>query len=210
MTTKIAQSANPQAGSAVEPAGYAIQIGIDAQPDPKTTLIDYSGLDFKEMLAACPIDDIDLSRDDERPRSVSAVMFLADTNVVSELRRGRRGNPGVAAWFAGIAVSDLFISALVLGELRKGVAIARHRGDFVQAANLENWLRTFSLQFSGRILPVDASVAEVWGQMHEIRNVPTIDGLLAATAIVHELILVTRNIVHVQGLGADLLNPFSS
>ena len=65
-------------------------------------------------------------------------MFLGDTKVISELRRGRRGNPGVAAWFASIAVTDLFISVLVLGELRKGVAIATRRGDFTQAANLES------------------------------------------------------------------------
>lgn len=136
-------------------------------------------------------------------------MFLGDTNVISELRRGRRGNPGVAAWFASIAVTDLFISVLVLGELRKGVAIASRRGVFTQAANLESWLNTFTSQFAQRILPVDSEVADIWGQMHSIRNVPVIDGLLAATAIVHDLTLVTRNISHVQGLGADLLNPFA-
>ena len=137
-------------------------------------------------------------------------MFLGDTNVISELRRGLRGNPGVAAWFASIAVADLFISVLVLGELRKGVAIATRRGDFTQAANLESWLDTFSLQFADRILPVDASVADAWGRMYAIRNVPVVDGLLAASAIVHGLTLVTRNVSHVQGLGADLLNPFTT
>lgn len=83
-------------------------------------------------------------------------MFLLDTNVVSELRRGRRGNPGVVAWLAGITVTDLFISALVLGELRKGIAMRRRRHDYAQAENLEAWLRSLMQLFSDRILPVDA------------------------------------------------------
>jgi len=136
-------------------------------------------------------------------------VFLLDTNVVSELRRGRRGNPGVVAWLAGITVTDLFISALVLGELRKGIAMSRRRHDYAQAENLEAWLRSLMQLFSDRILPVDAEIADAWGEMYAIRNVPIVDGLLAATAKVHNLTLVTRNISHVQGLGADLLNPFT-
>ena len=136
-------------------------------------------------------------------------MFLLDTNVVSESRRGQRRNPGVAAWIAGVAVADLFISALTIGEIRKGIMLVASRGDHTQAANLDSWLRGILAIFADRILPVDASVADTWGQMHAIRNVPAVDGLLAATAIVHDLTLVTRNVSHVQGLGADLLNPFS-
>ena len=136
-------------------------------------------------------------------------MFLLDTNVVSELRRGQRGNPGVVAWFASIAVTDLFISALVIGELRKGIAMSRRRQDYTQAENLDAWLRGLVHLFDERILPVDAAVADAWGQMYAIRNVPIVDGLLAATAKVHGLTLVTRNLSQVQGLGADLLNPFT-
>ena len=136
-------------------------------------------------------------------------MFLLDTNVVSESRRGQRRNPGVAAWFAGVAVTDLFISALTIGEIRKGIMLVASRGDHTQAANLDSWLRGILAVFADRILTVDASVADTWGQLYAIRNVPAIDGLLAATAIVHDLTLVTRNVSHVQGLGADLLNPFS-
>lgn len=136
-------------------------------------------------------------------------MFLLDTNVVSELRRGQRGNPGVAAWFASIAVTDLFISALVIGELRKGIAMSRRRQDYTQAENLDAWLSGLVHLFDERILPVDAAVADAWGQMYAIRNVPIVDGLLAATAKVHGLTLVTRNLSQVQGLGADLLNPFT-
>lgn len=136
-------------------------------------------------------------------------MFLLDTNVVSELRRGDRGNVGVSDWYAGVAGNDLFTSALVVGEIRKGVAGLRRRQDHRQAEIMEVWLETSRDFFSDLVLPIDVAVAEVWGQMYTIRNVPVIDGLLAATAIVHGLTLVTRNIIHIQGLGADLLNPFT-
>ena len=137
-------------------------------------------------------------------------MFLLDTNVVSESRRGRRCNPGVAAWFAGVVVTDLFIGALTIGEIRKGIILATSRGDHAQAANLDTWWHGILTIFADRILPVDAAVADAWGRMHAIRNVPVVDGLLAATAIVHDLTLATRNVSHVQGLGADLLNPFTT
>ena len=113
-------------------------------------------------------------------------MFLLDTNVVSESRRGRRGDPGVVAWSTSVAITDLYNSALVLGELRKGIAMSRRRQDYVQAENLDSWLRGLIQVFGNRILPIDA-----------------------ATAKVHNLTLVTRNISHVQRLGADLLNPFT-
>ena len=79
-----------------------------------------------------------------------------------------------------------------------------------QAEVLENWLRYMEQNYEGRILPIDADIADAWGRMHYIRNIPVVDGLLAATAKVHNLTLVTRNIQHVEGLGASLLNPFAS
>ena len=137
-------------------------------------------------------------------------MFLLDTNVVSESRRGPRCNAGVAAWFASVVVTDLFISALTIGEIRKGIMLVTSRGDHTQAANLDTWLHGILTVFADHILPVDAAIADAWGQMFAIRNVPAVDGLLAATAIVHDLTLVTRNVSHLQGLGADLLNPFTT
>ena len=137
-------------------------------------------------------------------------MFLLDTNVVSESRCGRRCNPGVAAWFASVVVTDLFVGALTIGEIRKGIMLVTSRGDHTQAANLDTWLHGILTIFTDRILPVDSSVADTWRQMHAIRNVPIIYGLLAATAIAHDLTLVTRNISYVQGLGADVLNPFAA
>ena len=137
-------------------------------------------------------------------------MFLLDTNVLSELRRGDHCNVGVSHWYAGVQYADLFISALVIGEIRKGIARLRRRQDYRQAEFLEVWLETSRDFFADRVLPVDATVADAWGRMFAIRNVPVVDGLLVATAIVHDLTLVTRNVSHVQGLGADLLNPFTS
>ena len=136
-------------------------------------------------------------------------MYLLDTNVLSEMRRGLRGNPGVNAWFAAVAVADVYISALVLGEISKGIARSRLRRDYTQAENLEAWLHRLPRVFGNRIIPVNADIAEIWGQMYAVRNVPVVDGLIAATAIAHDLTLVTRNIADVQGLGADLLNPFT-
>lgn len=137
-------------------------------------------------------------------------MFLLDTNVVSELRLAERRNMGVSDWYAGVQYSDLFTRTLVVGEIRKGIERLRQRQDYRQADVLEVWLETCRDFFADRILPVDTEVADAWGRLYAIRNVPVVDGLLAATAIVHDLTLVTRNISHVQGLGADLLNPFTS
>lgn len=137
-------------------------------------------------------------------------MFLLDTNVVSELRREGRRNVGVSNWYAGVQYDNLFTSVLVMGEIRKGIARLFQRQDYRQANILEVWLETSRDFFADRILPIDAAIADTWGQMHAIRNVPVVDGLLAATAIVHNLTLVTRNVSHVQGLGAELLNPFTT
>ena len=137
-------------------------------------------------------------------------MFLLDTNLVSELRRGELRNAGVSDWYDGIVDSaHLYTSALVIGEIRKGIEIVRLRNDRLQAEILTIWLETLYEFFGERILPVDAAVADAWGEMFSIRNVPIVDGLLVATAKVHNLTLVTRNIAQVQGLGADLLNPFT-
>lgn len=134
---------------------------------------------------------------------------LIDTNVISEIRKGERCDANVAAWFAGIDDSDLYLSALVLGEIRKGVERIRSR-DPARAEALEAWLTEVRSAFAGRILPVDDRVAEEWGRMACGRSIPTIDGLLAATARVHRLTLITRNLADVKGLGARVLDPFQA
>jgi len=135
------------------------------------------------------------------------VSFLIDTNIISELRKGRRCDAHVAAWFESADDSDLYLSVLVLGEIRKGIELARLR-DRTQAETLAAWLRDVTIGFGNRILPIDRDVAEEWGRMNAIRPVPVIDGLLAASAKVHGMILVTRDAEDVAGLGAEVLNPF--
>ena len=135
-------------------------------------------------------------------------MYLLDTNVVSELRKRDRCDENVAAWYTGVSDDELFLSVLVLGEIRRGIERIRDR-DPHQCAALEHWLQNVTLRYAHRVLPIDERVSDVWGQFYYIRNVPVVDGLLAATAKVHNLTLVTRNIQDVQGLGVDLLNPFS-
>jgi predicted nucleic acid-binding protein len=137
------------------------------------------------------------------------VSFLIDTNVISEIRKGGRCDPGVAAWWADVAEDDLWLSALVLGEIRKGVELARRR-DPQKAEALEAWLGEVVAGFADRVLPVDAAVAEEWGRMNAIRPVPVIDALLAATAKANGLTLVTRNEADVAGIGVEVLNPFGT
>jgi len=135
------------------------------------------------------------------------VSYLIDTNVISEVRKGERCDARVSAWYATIADDDIFLSSLVLGEIRKGVEIARPR-DPAKATALERWLQDVQAAFAGRVLGIDDSVADRWGRMSAIRPVAAIDGLLAATAFIHGLTLVTRNDGDVAGLGAAVLNPF--
>ncbi len=135
-------------------------------------------------------------------------MYLLDTNVVSELRKRDRRDENVAAWYTGVSDDELFLSVLTLGEIRKGIELIQDP-DPGQADVLESWLNYVEQNYEGRILSIDAAITDTWGQMYYIRNVPAIDGLLAATAKVYNLTLVTRNIQQAQGLGVNLLNPFS-
>jgi len=133
--------------------------------------------------------------------------FLIDTNIISEVRKGARCNPGVAKWWAEVAEGDIWLSTLILGEIRKGVELARRR-DPEKASVLEAWLGEVVSGFGDRVLPVDVATAEEWGRMSAMRPVPVIDALLAATAKTNGLTLVTRNEADVAGLGVDVLNPF--
>jgi len=137
------------------------------------------------------------------------VSYLIDTNIISEVRKGDRCNPGVSAWYGSIADEDLFLSTLVLGEIRKGVELVRSR-DPNQAEALERWLRQVEAAFDGRVLGIDNVVSDRWGRMSAMRPIPVIDGLLAATAMTNGLTLVTCNDRNVAGLGALVLNPFVS
>lgn len=133
--------------------------------------------------------------------------YLLDTNIISEVRKGTKCDANVAAWYASIDDADIFLSVLVLGEIRKGVERARP-SDPAQARALEKWLTTVAESFAERVLTVDQAVADEWGRMGAKRPVSTVDALLAATAKVHGMTLATRNVSDVAGLGADLVNPF--
>lgn len=135
--------------------------------------------------------------------------WLIDTNVLSELRKGPRADVGVADWFAKVADDALFTSALVLGELRRGVESVRRR-DEAAAISLERWLDEMVARFPERVLPVDDAVADRWGRLNVPNPVPAIDGLLAATALVHGLTLVTRNVSDVASTGVAAHNPFAN
>ena len=135
--------------------------------------------------------------------------FLIDTNIISEVRKGDRCDPAVAAWWSGVAEEDLWLSPLVLGEIRKGVELARRR-DPQKAEALEAWLAEVMSSFRNRVLPVDTAVAEEWGKIIAIRPVPVVDALLAATARASGLTLVTRNVDDVLGLDVEVLNPFAA
>ncbi|HEV2365952.1 MAG TPA: type II toxin-antitoxin system VapC family toxin [Caulobacteraceae bacterium] len=135
--------------------------------------------------------------------------YLIDTNIISEVRKGARCDAHVSAWYSSIADEELFLSTLVLGEIRKGVELARPR-DASKAAALERWLHEVETAFDGRVLGIDNAVSDQWGRMSAIRPIPVIDGLLAATALTNGLTLATRNDRDVAGLGATVLNPFKA
>ena len=133
--------------------------------------------------------------------------FLIDTNVLSEMRKQARANANVLQWAARNRASDLFLSAIVIGEIRRGIEGVRAR-DPVQAGLLDTWLGTVVGSFGPRILPITVEIADAWGRLSVPDRLPEVDGLLAATAIVHNHILVTRNTRDVARTGARLLNPF--
>jgi toxin FitB len=136
------------------------------------------------------------------------VSYLLDTNVVSELRRPRPSE-AVLGWFDSVGSRDLRLSVLVLGEIRQGVEQLA-RKDPQQAAIREKWLVDLAELFDDRIVPVTAEVADLWGRLNVPDRLPAVDGLLAATAIVHGWTLVTRNTADVIRTGVRVLDPFEN
>ena len=114
--------------------------------------------------------------------------FLIDTNVLSELRKGVRCDPHVREWYAGVSESDIYLSVIVLGEIRRGAELLRRR-DPVAAASLSAWLLALRESLADRLLPVTDEIADRWGQLGVPDALPVADGLLAATALVHDLVL---------------------
>jgi hypothetical protein len=134
------------------------------------------------------------------------LQYLLDTNVLSETRK-KQANERVISFLSTAEPSALFISVLSLGELRKGVAL-KIRSDADGAKRLGAWVDGLEFSFGERILGVDAAIAREWGELSAQRSRPVVDTLLAATALVHKLTLVTRNISDVHDLGVMLLDPW--
>jgi len=135
--------------------------------------------------------------------------FLLDTNILSELRKGARADANVRRWFERVDENSIFLSVLVTGEIRRGIEAIRKR-DPRAATALERWLDSVMQAHSDRVLPVDAAAAAEWGRLDARGSLPVVDGLLAATARVHDLTLVTRNVKDVVRTGIDVLDPFAS
>jgi predicted nucleic acid-binding protein len=133
--------------------------------------------------------------------------YLLDTNVLSETRK-KRADVGVIAFLQAAETSSLYISVLTLGELRKGVA-KKMREDEYEAKKLADWVDGLEYSFADRILGIDAATARLWGDWSSERPRPVVDTMLAATAVLRGLTLVTRNIRDVRGIPVKLLNPWS-
>ncbi|MEM9157249.1 MAG: type II toxin-antitoxin system VapC family toxin [Cyanobacteria bacterium P01_F01_bin.33] len=139
-------------------------------------------------------------------------MYLIDTNVISEKRKRYRANHGVIRFFKQAAENNdrLYLSAMTIGELRRGVELIRNRGDLSQARMLETWLEVILVEYGNRILDFTAAEAQVWGRLQAPRAQNIIDKQIAAIALTFDLILVTRNIRDCVTTGVRLFNPFES
>lgn len=135
--------------------------------------------------------------------------YLVDTNVISELRKGERCNESVAAWWSEVEEDEIFLSVLTIGEIRKGIENIRRR-DPRSAGALEAWLLRVISNHSDRILPIELDIVEEWGRLNVPDPLPVIDSLIAATAKVRGLTLVTRNVADIERTGVVSLNPWRS
>src|SRR5215467_209204 len=135
--------------------------------------------------------------------------YLLDTNVVSEMRKGNRADSNMLAWFHSTNEDELFLSVLVLGEVRSGVEKVRSK-DPAQARALERWLLNLETKYAERVFPITTAIADRWGRLCATEPISVVDCLMAATALENELTLVTRNTQDVKRTGVKLLNPFQA
>lgn len=138
-------------------------------------------------------------------------MYLVDTDVISEVRKGAKSNAGVRAFFARARAegTDLYLSVITIGELRQGIERIRHRGDDSQAQRLERWLLQLTSDYADRILSIDEEVAQVWGRLRVPNPENPLDKQIAATALMHGFTVVSRNIAHYTPTGVAVSNPFT-
>jgi predicted nucleic acid-binding protein len=136
-------------------------------------------------------------------------MYLVDTNIISEARKGKNANPGVQKFFQTVDSSGIYLSVQTIGEIRRGLENIRHRGDLLQANKLESWLDLLVTVYAERILSFDEASAQVWGRLMSPQSEHAIDKQIAAIALIHDLTVVTRNVDDFRGTGVALENPFT-
>ncbi len=137
-------------------------------------------------------------------------MYLVDTNVISEARKHAKANKGVRDFFKQATEEEtrVFISVVTVGELRRGVELIRHRGDTRQANQLEKWLDTLLAEYQDHILDINPDIAQLWGRLRVPHPENALDKQIAATALIYDLTVVTRNHKDFSKTGVRLLNPF--
>lgn len=138
-------------------------------------------------------------------------MYLVDTNVISEARKRSKANKGVRRFFKQSVDKEapMFLSVVTVGELRRGVELIRHRGDVRQANQLEKWLTALLADYRDNILDINPDIAQLWGRLRVPHPENALDKLIAATALIYDLTIVTRNQKDFVKTGVRVLNPFT-
>ena len=138
-------------------------------------------------------------------------MYLVDTNVISEARKKSKANKGVRAFFKQTIEDEtqMFISVVTVGELRRGVELIRYRGDVRQAKQLEKWLEALLTEYQDHILDINQDIAQLWGRLRVPHPENALDKQIASTALIYELTVVTRNHKDFVKTGVRVLNPFT-
>jgi predicted nucleic acid-binding protein len=135
-------------------------------------------------------------------------VYLVDTNVISEARKGKQANSGVRQFWKSVDPAGLYLSVQTVGEIRRGLENIRQRGDLPQARKLEQWLNRVVQDYADRILDFDLDCAQVWGKLMSPHPQHAIDKQIAAIALIHGLTVLTRNVEDFRGTGVGLINPF--
>lgn len=144
--------------------------------------------------------------------NTNKIMYLVDTNVISEARKKTKADKGVRDFFKHTAAEkkSVFVSVITIGELRQGVESIRYRGDTRQANLLAKWLTVLIAEYQHFILNIDEDIAQLWGRLRVPHPENALDKQIAATALIHDLTVVTRNHKDFRKTGVRVLNPFTN